>query len=435
MRNFRRLTPLFLVILMNLLGFGILFFQGQAIDTRALSYSLALLGIVLVSYTLIIFFSMGDHYLFLIVSSLLTVGIVILFRLDPAGAITQITWFYVGMAGFYAVYILFTKCKAWPRLFPLYAALSFLLFVSTLLFGNRVGGAKNWLSFGAFSLQPSEPIKILFILGLAALYTAPYEGTHDRFFAFTEKRLPFLLRPAKFLMRLYDSRTGRELLIMVYAFMHLGFLVLQREWGSAVLYFLIYFVLQFVQSSKYYFLLANAVLAFGGGLLGYKIMSHIQERVAIWRDPFSGTNDLGYQIAQSLYAMSAGGFSGTGIGQGQPWRVPVVKSDFIFSAIYEELGMLGASAVVLLFFLLVYRGIKISLMVKTPFYKTVALGIAIMFGFQTLIIIGGVTKLIPLTGITLPFMSAGGSSLATSFASLAILQAISAREEDISDDI
>ncbi|MBQ7035996.1 MAG: FtsW/RodA/SpoVE family cell cycle protein [Clostridia bacterium] len=435
MRNFRKLTPLFLVLLMNILGFGILFFSSASVDTQALYYSLALLGLVLVSYMLIVFFSMGDHYLFLIVSALLTVGILMLFRLDPTQAMTQITWFYVGMAGFYAVYILFRKCKAWPKLFPFYALIAFFLFVFTLLFGSRVNGAKNWLSLGGISLQPSEPIKILFILGLAALYTAPYGRPHDRLFAFTEKRLPRLMRPLKFLMRLYDSQTGRQLLIMVYAFLHLGFLVLQREWGSAVLYFLIYFVLQFVLSSKYYFLLINAVLAMGGGLLGYKFMSHIQERVAIWRDPFSGTNDLGYQIAQSLYAMSAGGFSGTGIGQGQPWRVPVVKSDFIFSAIYEELGMLGASAVVLLFFLLVYRGIKISLMVKTPFYKAVALGIAVMFGFQTLIIIGGVTKLIPLTGITLPFMSAGGSSLATSFASLAILQAISAREEDMSDDI
>ncbi len=435
MRNFRKLTPLFLVILINLLGFGILFFTGNAVDVTGLYYSLALLAIVLVSYLLIVFFSMGDQYLFLIVSALLTVGIVMLFRLDPSQAITQITWFYVGMTGFYIIYLLFRRIKAWPKFFPAYALLAFFLFMATLLLGSRVNGAKNWLSLGPISIQPSEPIKILFILGLAALFTAPYDRPHDALFAFLRKRVPFLLRPAQFVMRLYNSHTGRQILIMAYAYMHLGFLVLQREWGSAVLYFLIYFVLQFVMDSKYYFLLINAVLACGGGLLGYKFMSHIQERVAIWRDPFTGTNDLGYQIAQSLYAMSAGGFSGTGIGQGQPWRVPVVKSDFIFSAIYEELGMLGGAAVVFLFFMLVYRGIKISLMVKTPFYKAVALGISVMFGFQALIIIGGVTKLIPLTGITLPFMSAGGSSLATSFASLAILQAISARTEDISDDI
>ncbi len=431
MRNIRKLSPLLLVLLANLLGFSILFFSENRIELTGLYYSLALLAVVLISYMLIVFLSMGDEYLFLIVSMLLTVGIVMLFRLDHAQAIRQITWFYVGMTGFYIVYFVYRKIDKWNRLFLLYFFLAFALFAATLLFGTYSGGAKNWL----FGIQPSEPIKILFILGLAALFTAPYGESHDTLLGFLKRYFPFLIRPVRFILRLYDSPSGRQLLIMAYAYMHLGFLVLQREWGSAVLYFLIYFVMQFVFEGKYLFLLLNLFLAAGGGLLGYKFMSHIQQRVAIWQDPFADASDLGYQIVQSLYAMSAGGFAGAGIGQGHPEFVPVVKSDFIFAAIYEELGMLGATAVVLLFFLLVYRGIKIALMVKNPFSKAVALGISLMFGFQTLIIIGGVTKLIPLTGITLPFISAGGSSLATSFASLAILQAISAKTEDMTDDI
>lgn len=430
MRKVRQFSPLFLVIIANLLGFGILFLSDKAPDTKGLLYALALLALVLVSYVLIVFLKMGDGYLFLIVSMLLTVGILMLFRLETAQALRQITWFYVGMAGFYLVYFVFRKGKNWHRMLPLYAILAFGLFVATLLFGTYSGGAKNWL----FGIQPSEPIKILYILGLSALFTAPY-GEVREVPRFIQERIPFLTRPVGFFLRLYASPRKRQLLIMLYAYMHLGFLVLQREWGSAVLYFLIYFIMQFVFEGKYLFLGLNLILAAGGGLFGYTFMSHIQQRVAIWRDPFQDASDLGYQIVQSLYAMSAGGFAGAGIGQGHPEFVPVVKSDFIFAAIYEEMGMLGAAAVVLLFFLLVYRGIKIALMVKTPFYKAVALGIALMFGFQTLIIIGGVTKLIPLTGITLPFISAGGSSLATSFASLAILQAISARTEDRTDDI
>ncbi len=431
MRKMQMFTPLLLVLFANLLGFGILFFSDRQIDVTGLYYSLALLAVVLISYLLIVLFSLGDEYLFLIVSMLLTVGIITLFRLSPDLAIKQITWFYVGMAGFYLVYFVYKIQNFWHRLFPLYAVLSVCLFVATLAFGTVSGGAKNWL----LGFQPSEPIKILYILSLSCLFTAPYGESHDALFSFFKKRLPFLYRPARFLLRLYDSRTGRQLLIMAYAFMHLGFLVLQREWGSAVLYFLIYFVMQFVFEGKHLFLLLNLVLAAGGGLLGYKCMTHIQERVAIWRDPFADASDLGYQIVESLYAMSAGGFVGSGIGQGQPGYIPVATSDFIFAAIYEELGMMGATAVVLLFFLLVYRGIKISLMVKSPFSKAVALGISIMFGFQSLIIIGGVTKMIPLTGITLPFMSSGGSSLATSFIALAILQAISSKTEDITDDI
>jgi len=168
---------------------------------------------------------------------------------------------------------------------------------------------------------------------------------------------------------------------------------------------------------------------------GYMTMNHIQERVAIWKDPFADAGDMGYQIVQSLYAMASGGFMGSGLGQGSPDLIPVVKSDFIFSAIYEEFGMLGATAVIMLFFLLVYRGIKISLRCTNTFNKALTLGLSLMFGFQTFIIIGGVTKFIPMTGITLPFMSAGGSSLAASFIALAILQAVSGRKEDLSDDI
>lgn len=431
MTKLRKLSPLFLVILANLLGFGILFFQNSTVVLENIYYSVALLGIVLLVYALIIFFSMGDEYLFLIVSMLLTIGIVLLFRLDHRQAIRQIIWFYVGMTGFFLVYFAYRRGKFWHRFFPVYALLACGLFMATLLFGRESGGAKNWL----FGFQPSEPIKILFILGLSVLFTAPYDVPYEKTICFFKKHLPVFVAPVQKILVLFNKPIGRQLIIMGYAYLHIGFLILQREWGSALLYFLIYFVMQFVFEGKYYFVLLNICLCSFGGFIGYRFMTHIQQRVAIWLDPFSDPSDLGYQIVQSLYAMAAGGFTGAGIGQGHPESVPVVTSDFIFSAIYEELGMLGAVGVVLLFFLLVYRGLKISLMVKNPFQKAVALGISIMFGFQTLIIIGGVTKLIPLTGITLPFMSAGGSSLATSFASLAILQAISAKTEDVSDDI
>lgn len=431
MRKLHLFSPLFLVLLANLLGFGVLFLSEKQPDITGLYFSLALLAIVLLSYLIIVVFSLGDAYLFLIVSMLLTVGIVTLFRLDSGQAIRQILAFYVGMTGFYFVYFIFRNFSGWHKLLLLYTAVSFFFFVATLLFGSYSGGAKNWL----FGFQPSEPIKLLYILGLSCLFTAPYGTSRKKTISFLKKRFPALSRPFRFLFRLYDSQNGRQLLIMAFVYMHLGFLVLQREWGSAVLYFLIYFVMQFVFEGKYLFLLLNLLLASGGGLLGYRFLTHIQERVAIWQNPFADPTDLGYQIIQSLYAMSAGGFMGTGIGLGRPDYIPVATSDFIFAAIYEELGMLGAAAVVFLFFLLVYRGIKIALMVKRPFFKAVALGISLMFGFQTLIIIGGVTKMIPLTGITLPFMSSGGSSLATSFIALAMLQAISSKTEEISDDI
>lgn len=420
MSKFKRLAPLMLIILANITGFGILFYTAEGIDVQSLYYSLALLGVVLISYMAIIFFSLGDEYLFLIVSMLLTIGIITLFRINPDVAVRQIIWFYVGMGMSYLVYTLFRVIKSWDRIPFVYTGISVLLFLVTLVFGVSEGGAKNWIRFGDFGMQPSEIIKILFVLSLASMYTLPYEITDME---------------DSFIRRMFHSEKGRQIIIMAVTYMNLGFLVLQREWGSAVLYFLIYFVMQYVFCKDKWILILNVLLASLGGTAGFLTMTHIQERVAIWRDPFSDAGDMGYQIVQSLYAMASGGFVGSGIGQGRPDLIPVVKSDFIFSAIYEETGMLGATAVIILFFLLVYRGIKISLRCKNEFNKALTLGISLMFGFQTFIIIGGVIKFIPLTGITLPFMSAGGSSLASSFVALAILQAISARRRDLSDDI
>jgi len=415
----KRLAPLIMIIIANVIGFGILFFTAEGVDVHSLYYSVALLGVVLISYCLIVFFSLGDDYLFLIVSMLLTIGIIMLFRINPEVAVRQIIWFYVGMAGSYVVYFLFRFIKIWDKAAVLYIAVSIMLFLITLVFGRAEGGAKNWISVGSISVQPSEIIKILFVLALASMYTAPYTEDID----------------GSFLQRHFNDETGRQLMIMAVVYVNLGFLVLQREWGSAVLYFLIYFVMQYVFGTKKRILWANILLACIGGVGGYMTMNHIQERVAIWKDPFADAGDMGYQIVQSLYAMASGGFMGSGLGQGSPDLIPVVKSDFIFSAIYEEFGMLGATAVIMLFFLLVYRGIKISLRCTNTFNKALTLGLSLMFGFQTFIIIGGVTKFIPMTGITLPFMSAGGSSLAASFIALAILQAVSGRKEDLSDDI
>ena len=158
-------------------------------------------------------------------------------------------------------------------------------------------------------------------------------------------------------------------------------------------------------------------------------MYHIQVRVENWLNPWEDIAGKGYQITQSLFAIAEGGFFGKGLGGGKPSYIPEVHSDFIFSAICEELGIFGGTAVILLFFIFVYRGIKISLCLHDGFDKCIAAGITAMFGFQTFMIIGGVIKMIPLTGITLPFVSYGGSSLVTSFMALGILQAVSAKGE------
>lgn len=423
MKKFTRLIPLFIVLLANLTGFGVLFFSEKTLDASVLYFCAALLAVVLISYAIILFGSLGDEYLFLIVSMIFTIGIISLFRLNKDVALHQILYYYVGMAGFFAVYTVYRKADFWdkPVLIKCYVALSVFLFVVTLIFGRASGGAKNWLGTAGFGIQPSEIIKLLFIFALAGLYTAPYKKDGEAC--------------KNILDKIISSPSARRILIMFAAYMHIGFLILQREWGSALLYFMIYFTMQYVFGTSKALLFINVLLAGAGSLLGIKLMTHIQQRIAIWRDPFGSAGDLGYQIVQSLYAMASGGITGSGIGLGHPEFVPLAKNDFIFAAICEELGMIGALAVIMLFFMLTYRGIKIALRSTKPFNKAVALGISVMYGYQTFIIIGGVTKFIPLTGITLPFVSAGGSSLASCFAALAVLQAISSRREELSDVI
>lgn len=421
MRKGVKLIPLFLVLLANLIGFGVLYFSGGQPDGDVLYYSIAVLALVLISYSVILFGNFGDEYLFLVVSMIFTIGIIFLYRINSNTARNQIIYFYIGMVGFFATYLFFKKQNFCQKLnvVVLLVGVSAFLYMITLLLGSRTGGAKNWINVGPVSIQASEIIKIFFILELAALYTMPYG-----------KNMGF-----GYLGKMLSKPRTRQIVIMAVAYMNLGFLVLQTEWGSAVLYFLIYITMQYVFGKSKLVLGLNALLASGGALMGIKYVTHIQQRIDIWQDPFADSGNLGYQIVQSLYAMASGGFTGSGIGLGYPKIVPLVSNDFIFIAICEELGMIGGIGVIMLFFMLMYRAIKISLRAKTPYYKAVALGIGAMFGYQTFIIIGGVTKFIPMTGITLPFVSAGGSSLAACFIALAILQAISGKEGELSDVI
>jgi len=277
-----------------------------------------------------------------------------------------------------------------------------------MFFGTKVKGATNWIFIGSFSFQPSEIIKLVFIFFMAAYYSNP------------EK---LVLKDLNIFKR--NINIESKWVFMALAYLQMGLLIIQRELGTILLLFLIYLVLTYIYDNDRIFLLINAGLFALSGFISLTLLHYVQVRFEAWLNPWADVAGKGYQIAQSLFAIGAGGFWGTGIGLGQPNYIPEVHTDFIFSAICEELGIFGGVGVILLFLILVYRGIKIALGIHNDFHKAVALGIALMFGFQSFIIIGGVIKLIPLTGITLPFISYGGSSLTTSFLALGILQGTS----------
>lgn len=359
-----------------------------------ITYVLILLATV--SSTLIIGkISSTSSILLMIVNMLFSIGVAIIYRLDPGLGKRQLNYYLVGLVVFFLTYFILKKIHIWHKLNKFYVGISIFLFAITLVFGSYIGGAKNWIILGPISIQPSEFIKVPLAFFIASFYTHYYEYT----------KLPF----GKYYMN-----------FIIYVF--IGFLFLQKDLGTALIFFGTMILSQFVYDKDRKLILINMILMILGSIVAYFLFAHVRVRVATWKDPWSDIDVTGYQITQALFAMASGGLFGSGIGLGRPDFVPVAESDFIFPAICEEMGVFMGIAVILLFMILVYRAIKISLIQKDRFYSILAFCIGILFALQTFIILGGVMQIIPLTGVTLPFISQGGSSMVAGFILLAVLQ-------------
>lgn len=385
----------------------LLMYQAKVPDLKTIINALVFLLIVYLSNFILIKVSDGDNYIFLIATMLVSIGAIMIYRLDASLGIRQLVWVFIGIVCFYITYFLLRYIRIWDRLSYLYIALSYILFISTLVLGDRTFGSINWIEIKALGmkLQPAEFIKILLIFIIAGYYS-----NYD-----------------KFKERKYASYI---FLGLMYSF--IGFLFLQRDLGMALMFYAIFICLQFMFEENRKLILYNIGLFLVAGIAGYFLFSHVRIRVETWINPWISINDKGYQITQSLFAIAEGGFFGKGLGLGHPEFIPLPYNDFIFSAIIEEMGIFTGIGIIMLFLILFYRGFKIAMSQSNKFYKILALGISVLFCVQSFIIIGGVIKLIPLTGITLPFISYGGSSLVASFISLGILQAAS---EDIESKV
>lgn len=401
-------SPVNIIALINIIAFGLLYLYQEPLNQDVLIAGGVMVFIIYLANIFVINLKFEDEILFLIVSMLCTLGIIMLFRLDPELGKKQIIWFVLGNVVFFIASFIYRKVDFWERLRYLYPIFNLILFLLTMFFGSQVKGATNWIYIGNFSFQPSELMKLVFIFFIASYYAYP-----DKF--------------ALHNLKIFRIRINLESkwVFMGLAYFQMGLLVLQRELGTILVLLLIYLTMVYIYEEDRRFLYLNGALLFLGGLIGVATLNYVQVRITAWINPWSDIAVKGYQIAQSLFAIGSGGFWGSGLGLGQPHYIPEVHTDFIFSAICEEMGIFGGVAVILLYFILVYRGLKIAMGLKNSFHRYIALGISLMFGYQTFIIIGGVIKLIPLTGITLPFISYGGSSLTTSFLALGILQSIS----------
>ena len=397
--NFR--LPAYLLVAMTVIGFALLC-ASNSWQMNIVYVGLGFLGLFVLIYSILVLCNMGDKFLVLIAFMLMTIGVIMLCRLDIVMGAKQILWIGLGGIVFFLTYLVFYAIRFWNRMWLFYALGGICLFVTTLVFGETVNGSRNWIDLGPLSFQPSEVTKILYIMFLACKYSGSWTK-------------PFL-------------KASPRLVTAIVTYTYILFMVLQRDWGTILVVFLIYIFMIYVYEEDKRFLLFNIFAAAVVAVFGYLFLYHIQVRVDVWINPWKDVSNKGYQIAQSLFAIASGGYFGRGLGNGSPSYIPEVHTDFIFSAICEEMGVFGGAAIIILYFLFAYRCFKITLNTQNLYNKAVGLGLTLMFSIQTFIIIGGVIKFIPLTGITMPFVSYGGTSIVVSFASLGIMQAISALE-------
>ncbi len=415
--NFSKTTvknPLNLLLLFQLLTIGLISVSaGEDFNAKNSILFISFIIGVNVANRLVVKVTGGDNYLLLVASMLFSIGVVMIFRLNPYEGTRQIFWYLIGVSMFYVTYFILKSFKGWENLTLLYLAGCLFMFILTMAFGFEKYGAKNWVDIKGIVFQPSELTKIIFIF-----FIASFETNENLLKGKRTSKYHFLIEKKK------------PLTLMVVAYLLIGLFFLQKDLGSAVIFFIVYIIFMYIFDYNKYFLAMNMVLAIVGSIMAYFMFSHIRVRFDIWLDPWKSVQDKGYQIVQSLFALASGGFFGAGLRLGRPDLIPVASSDFIFPAIVEEMGVFTGMGIIMLFMILVYRGFKIAMEQRNLFFKYVALGISIIFAFQAMFMIGGVLKLIPMTGITIPFVSYGGSSMVTSFICLGILQYCSSDIKD-----
>ena len=321
---------------------------------------------------------------------LLTIGFIILTRLDFNRAIRQFVFAIVALIFTVLIPIFISKLKFLNRLSFLYAVIGILLLGIVAIAGTAEYGAKLNISFGPVSVQPSEFVKIIFVFFCAAI--------------------------------LYDYEEFYEIVyVSVVALLHVGLLIASRDLGGAAIFLITYICMLYVATKKIWILFGGAGIGVVGAFFAYKLFSHVQNRVVAWLDPVSVIDNQGYQVSQSLFAIGTGGWFGSGLGEGLPEKIPVVSKDFVFAAISEELGGVFALCLIFVCISCLLMFFNISMSMHDGFYKLIALGLAVEYGTQVFLTIGGVIKFIPSTGVTLPLVSYGGSSLLATMIVFAVI--------------
>ena len=365
--------------------------KGTAARTLSLLCAMEILFMISFMVLYRIVHEMANMMLFNNICMLLSIGFVIISRIAFYGSMDSIAYrggepikqFVIASVGLMIMLVIpfFRRFfDAMRHLGFIFGILGIVALAGVRVLSAAINGAQITYTIAGFTFQPSEFVKIMYILMLAGMLSGE------------------ISRP-------------KVTLVTVLAIAHVGILVLSRDLGSALIFFTIYLMMMFVATGQWKVIFAGAALGIVGAVICYFPFSHVQDRVAIWKDPFSVIDGMGYQIAQSLFAISYGGLWGAGLTQGAPTRIPFVESDFIFAAIAEEMGLIFACCLLLLCINCFLRILALSGSYSNRFFQLFTYGAAVCYVFQTFLTVGGETKFIPLTGVTLPLVSYGGSSV------------------------
>ena len=376
-------------------------------------FLLAVLGLYVVAHLAVRRFAPHADPTLLPIAFLLNgIGYFTISRLDRDLARVQAIWTAVGIGAFVLTLVVVKHIRTLER----YKYTFLLLGVAALLLpslpgvGREINGARLWVRVGPINFQPGEAAKVLLVVFFAAYLV----DKRELLAAGTRHLGPFRLPDPKHLGPLLLA-WGFAILVMVR----------EKDLGSSLLFFAVFAAMLYIATERMSYLVVALGMFLAGAYVAYQMFGHVQDRVSSWIDPWSVSQTTGFQLVQSLFALGSGGFAGTGLGLGSPQKIPNASTDFVLSAIGEELGLLGTVAVCMLFLLLVGSGFRIAIQTERPFSKLFAAGLTTIIGVQTFVIIGGVIRVIPLTGVTLPFISYGGSSLIANFVIIALLLRIS----------
>ena len=417
LRNRELITLLSAGVIVTLGFTSVYLAQQSKISSASISYTAIFLGVYLGAHFVTRYqLPYADPYLLPLATLLTGIGVTLIYRLDPERALRQGVWVAIGIVVFVVGVLLMRDYRKLDSVKYTLGAAAIVLLVMPAFpgLGRTINGATLWVDLGPFVFQPGEFAKVLVVIFLASYLRDRRDVLRGGHW--------YYLPPIRHL--------GPLLLVWGSAIL---VLILTNDLGGGILYFSVFISMLYIATGRILYVISGITLFAAGAIAVYRITPHVTSRVSIWLDPWSDPNGIGYQLVQSLYAISSGGLFGSGLGKGAlvtptgSTYIPFLETDFIYSALAQELGLAGGAALIMLFLLFIYRGFHIAMKATDGFSKLLVGGLTTTFAMQSFLILGGVTGLIPLTGITLPFVSYGGSSIVANLLLLALVLSISDR--------